>query len=78
MQPEYQFLGIIFRKATNQPRTDIPLSPSTFEEAGEPMKENPYDPRKRTDLTENERRALRFMAECLHRDNFDLNDEYVA
>jgi hypothetical protein len=54
------------------------LSPSTFEEAGEPMKENPYDPRKRTDLTENERRALRFMAECLHRDNFDLIDEYVA
>jgi hypothetical protein len=30
------------------------------------MEENPYDPRKRTNLTENEQRALRFMTECLH------------
>jgi predicted SnoaL-like aldol condensation-catalyzing enzyme len=42
------------------------------------MEENPYDPRKRTNLTENEQRALRFMTECLHGDNFDLIDEYVA
>ena len=42
------------------------------------MKENPYDPRKRTDFTENEQRALRFMDECLHGDNIDLIDEYVA
>jgi predicted SnoaL-like aldol condensation-catalyzing enzyme len=42
------------------------------------MKKNPYDPRKRTNLTENEQRALRFMTECLHGDNFDLIDEYVA
>lgn len=42
------------------------------------MKENPHDPLKRTNLTENEKRALRFMDECLHGDNFDLIDEYVA
>ena len=42
------------------------------------MKANPYDPRKRTNLTENEQRALRFMDECLHGDNFDLIVEYVA
>jgi len=71
-------LGLIFRNATNQPRTDIFLSSSTVEEEGETMKENPYDPRKRTNLTENEQRALRFMDECLHGDNFDLIDEYVA
>ena len=41
------------------------------------MTANPYDPLKRTDLTENEKRALRFMAECLHGDNFDLIEEYV-
>jgi predicted SnoaL-like aldol condensation-catalyzing enzyme len=42
------------------------------------MIENPYDPRKRSDLTENEQRTLRFMAECLHGDNVDLIDAYVA
>jgi len=36
------------------------------------MKENPHDPLKRTNLTENEQHALRFMVECLHGDNFDL------
>ena len=42
------------------------------------MYKNPYDPRKREDLTENERRVLHFMEECLHGDNDDLIDLYVA
>ena len=42
------------------------------------MIENPYDPRQRKDLSENEKRVLRFMDECLHGDNIDLVDEYVA
>jgi len=42
------------------------------------MKENRYDPLKRTDLTENEQLALRFMAARLHGYNFDLIDECVA
>jgi predicted SnoaL-like aldol condensation-catalyzing enzyme len=42
------------------------------------MYSNPYDPRKRKDLTENERRVLHFMEECLHGDNDDLIDLYVA
>ncbi len=42
-----------------------------------PPEPSPYDLFKSTDLTENEKRALRFMAECLHGDNFDLIDEYV-
>ena len=42
------------------------------------MQENPYDPRMRQDLTENERRVLHFMEECLHGDNDDLIELYVA
>jgi predicted SnoaL-like aldol condensation-catalyzing enzyme len=42
------------------------------------MYQNPYDPRKRKDLTENERRVLHFMEDCLHGDNDDLIDLYVA
>ena len=42
------------------------------------MQKNPYDPRKRENLTENERRVLHFMEECLHGDNDDLIDLYVA
>lgn len=42
------------------------------------MYKNPHDPRKRQDLTENERRVLHFMDECLHGDNDDLIDLYVA
>ncbi len=42
------------------------------------MQKNSYDPRKRQDLTENERRVLHFMEECLHGDNDDLIDLYVA
>ena len=42
------------------------------------MRENPYDPRKRKDLTENEKRVLHFMEDCLHGDNEDLIDRYVA
>lgn len=39
---------------------------------------NPYDPRKRTNLTENERRTMRFMGECLHGENASLIQEYVS
>ena len=42
------------------------------------MLENQYDPRKRTDLTENERRTLEFMQDCIHGTNEGLIDEYVA
>ena len=42
------------------------------------MQENPFDPRMRQDLTENERRVLHFMEECLHGDNDDLIELYVA
>ncbi|MFW2368036.1 MAG: hypothetical protein ACN4GW_16590 [Desulforhopalus sp.] len=42
------------------------------------MIDNTYDPRKRDDLTENEKRTMRFMTECLHGDNVALIDEYVA
>ncbi len=42
------------------------------------MIDNVYDPRKRSDLTENEKRTMRFMTECLHGDNVALIDEYVA
>ena len=42
------------------------------------MKENPHDPRKRQNLTENERRMLHFMQECIHGDNEDLIDLYIA
>jgi hypothetical protein len=42
------------------------------------MIENPYDPRKRTDLTQNEKRSIRFMGVCLQGDNVSLIDEYVA
>lgn len=42
------------------------------------MYDNPYDPRKRTNLTENEERVLFFMRECLHGDRDDLIDTYVA
>lgn len=42
------------------------------------MLDNPHDPRKRTDLTLNEQRVLEFMGDCLHGDNDDLIDLYVA
>jgi predicted SnoaL-like aldol condensation-catalyzing enzyme len=42
------------------------------------MKDNPYDPRKRENLSENERRVLHFMEACLHGQNEDLIDLYVA
>jgi len=42
------------------------------------MRENPNDPRKRKDLTENEKRVLHFMEDCLHGNNEDLIDRYVA
>ncbi len=42
------------------------------------MIDNPYDPRKRSDLTENEKRTMRFMGECLHGDNVSLINEYVS
>lgn len=42
------------------------------------MLDNPYDPLKRDDLTENERRVLYFMRECLHGERADLIDTYVA
>jgi predicted SnoaL-like aldol condensation-catalyzing enzyme len=42
------------------------------------MFDNPYDPRRRDDLTENEKRVLYFMQECLHGDRDDLIDLYVA
>ena len=42
------------------------------------MKENPYDPRRRTNLTENERRMLHFMQGCIHGDDESLIDRYVA
>ena len=42
------------------------------------MEENPYDPLKRQDLSENEIRLLQFMRECIHGDNEDLIDLYVS
>lgn len=42
------------------------------------MTENPHDPRKRASLTENERRMLHFMQECIHGDDDSLIDRYVA
>ena len=42
------------------------------------MHPNPYDPRKRTALTDNEKTVLRFMDEVMHGDNLDLLDELVA
>lgn len=42
------------------------------------MRDNPYDPRKRKNLTENERRMLHFMEECIHGDREELIDSYVA
>lgn len=40
--------------------------------------ENPYDPWKRTDLTKREKIVLKFMDECLHGENMDLIDKYIA
>jgi predicted SnoaL-like aldol condensation-catalyzing enzyme len=42
------------------------------------MIDNPLDPRKRDDLTLNEQRVLEFMQDCLHGDNDELIDRYVA
>jgi predicted SnoaL-like aldol condensation-catalyzing enzyme len=42
------------------------------------MRDNPHDPRKRKDLTENERRVLHFMTDCIHGDKEELIDLYVA
>lgn len=42
------------------------------------MLDNPYDPLKRDDLTENERRVLRFTKECIHGERDDLIEAYVA
>jgi predicted SnoaL-like aldol condensation-catalyzing enzyme len=42
------------------------------------LTDNPYDPRKRRDLTENERRFLHFTRECLHGDDDSLIEKYVA
>lgn len=54
----------------------------TFEDdtgiEGATMKPNPYDPRNRKNLTENERRAMHFMQDCLHGDDEGLIDRYVA
>jgi predicted SnoaL-like aldol condensation-catalyzing enzyme len=42
------------------------------------VNENPYDPKKRASLTENERRMLHFMEACIHGDDESLIDRYVA
>ena len=42
------------------------------------MFDNPWDPRQRTDLTENERVVLHFMGDCMHGDDPSLVDRYVA
>jgi predicted SnoaL-like aldol condensation-catalyzing enzyme len=42
------------------------------------MFDNPWDPRLRTDLTDNERVALHFMSDCMHGDDLSLVDRYVA
>jgi predicted SnoaL-like aldol condensation-catalyzing enzyme len=42
------------------------------------MKKNPYDPLERKDFSENERRLLQFMRECIHGDNEGLIDLYVS
>jgi predicted SnoaL-like aldol condensation-catalyzing enzyme len=42
------------------------------------MDKNPYDPLERKNLSENERRLLQFMRECIHGDNEDLIDLYVS
>ncbi len=42
------------------------------------MFDNPWDPRQRTDLTDNERVVLHFMSDCMHGDDLSLVDRYVA
>lgn len=42
------------------------------------MIENPYDPERRDDLSENEQRTLHFMRHCLHGDDESLIDAYIA
>jgi predicted SnoaL-like aldol condensation-catalyzing enzyme len=42
------------------------------------MQPNPFDPRKRNDLTPREKIVLRFTDEVLHGDNMDLIDEIVS
>ena len=39
---------------------------------------NPYDPRRRDDLSPNERALLHFMSDCMHGDDLSLVDRYVA
>ena len=42
------------------------------------MEKNLYDPLKRKDLDEKEKRLLQFMKECIHGDNEELIDLYVS
>ena len=42
------------------------------------MFDNPWDPRLRNDLTDNERVVLHFMSDCMHGDDLSLVDRYVA
>jgi predicted SnoaL-like aldol condensation-catalyzing enzyme len=42
------------------------------------MYPNPYDPLKRTDLTANEKAVLHFTDQCLHHQNEDLIERYIA
>ena len=42
------------------------------------MFDNPWDPRLRSDLTDNERVVLHFMGDCMHGDDLSLVDRYVA
>ncbi|MEY2580386.1 MAG: hypothetical protein QOE09_235 [Ilumatobacteraceae bacterium] len=42
------------------------------------MFDNPWDPRQRNDLSENERVVLHFMSDCMHGDDLSLVDRYVA
>jgi len=42
------------------------------------MEPNPYDPRKRTDLSKREKIVLEFMDECMHGDDLSLIDKYMA
>ncbi|HEY7625428.1 MAG TPA: nuclear transport factor 2 family protein [Ilumatobacteraceae bacterium] len=42
------------------------------------MFDNPWDPRRRDDLTENERVVMHFTNNCLHGDDMSLVDRYVS
>lgn len=42
------------------------------------MFDNPWDPRRRDDLTDNERVVMHFTNDCLHGDDISLVDRYVS